>query len=223
MEVDHLEQVVRLANALSFTLKTLPNNVDFGNTIFQDTLNSLYLLVDTCNSMQKGKNDKEKGLSANFSNFKIKVEKEETVHTKFENTITVRKEKEINKENFVENTDDGDTKSENDADISGYQIKEDKQIYDYSRVCEIDNMTFPDNKKYHNHMRRHNVKISNCPICKKELKISNYKNHLKRCKNENPFSCIHCEYVTCRKDILQRHMKTHKASNGRLKYIISHI
>ena len=102
MEVDHLEQVVRLANALSFTLKTLPNNVDFGNTIFQDTLNSLYLLVDTCNSMQKGKNDKEKGLSANFSNFKIKVEKEETVHTKFENTNTVRKESEIKKENFVE-------------------------------------------------------------------------------------------------------------------------
>ena len=204
MEVDHLEQVVRLANSLSFTLKTLPNNVDIGNTIFQDTLDTIYLLVDTCNSKQK-------------------IEKEKTFHTKFQNTITVRKESEIKNENIVDNTDDGGTKSENDFDTSGFQIKEDKQVYDYSRVCEIDNMTFPDNKKYHNHMRRHNVKISNCPICKKELKISNYKNHLKRCKNENPFSCSHCEYVTCRKDIFQRHMKTHKASNGSLKYMISHI
>ena len=220
--MDYIDQVWRLAEALSFSLKIIPQNVGGDEDyIFKDVLLTLSLLIEHCQSksikniLQSPKNKNQdtsnsSTQSENTDNFKNRIENVLTPDYKIEHTVTIKKEiqKSTSKDLLIKPKYFWD---ENIREIKRY--KEDMRVtnsnlFDQTRVCEIDNLTFPDTSKYTSHMRTH--KFSKCPKCDKKLKANSYTGHLKKCTKERIISCDDCSYFTYREDILKRHKKMHR-------------
>ena len=102
--MDYIEQVSRLAEALSFSLKILPQSIGGDeDDIFKDVLLTLSLLIHHCQSKSIKNNahspkkinkdaSTSNAHSENTDNFKNKIENALTPDDKIEHTVTIKKE-----------------------------------------------------------------------------------------------------------------------------------